>query len=204
MAAGLERLWAIGQLDAATMVRAAGGGYAAPALHRKSVYQRVSCGRVGRFTAIFGGGWPGQVWYEGLAGWLPILHIPVLQEKLAPGQAPAPLQPAAAAAAAAAAPAAAAQAAAAAAGESQYVQEHGFQTHTDAKGEKFVWDDSRQEWLPYEQAMYMLGFDGKVAQAPPPNPDEEEIDARIQKAKVRRMPSWSRSWSRSWSNLSLL
>jgi hypothetical protein len=60
-----------------------------------------------------------------------------------------------------------------------YGEERGFKTYQDPKGDKFVWDEGRQEWLPYEQAMYMLGFDGTHADAPPAS-QAEEIEAKLQ------------------------
>ena len=140
---------------------------------------------IGRVTAT------ATVWYEGQPAWLPLSHIPELCQRLCPELAPAaaPMPAAAAAVAPTAptvptAPAAAGAAAAGAAGGAQYESENGFQVYTDpSTKEKWVWDDSRAEWLPHEQAMYMLGFDGSVAEKPPANPDEDEIDKRIQASR---------------------
>eukprot|EP01051_Picozoa_sp_SAG22_P003829 SAG22_NODE_192_length_15668_cov_4.492389_3_plen_549_part_00 len=153
---GLERLWSIGQLTAAA-----------------------------------------TVWYDGQPGWLPLENIPELCQRFCPELATAAAPAAAAAAPSAAGPSAsgpgpgsaggggpAAAAAAAGGAQTQYVMENGYQTYTDPSSkEKWVWDDSRSEWLPHEQAMYMLGFDGAVAEKPPANPDEDEIDKRIQAAR---------------------
>ena len=111
------------------------------------------------------------IWYEGMAAWLPVPQVPELASAL--GIAPAAAAPAAAAPAASAGSAAAAS-------DPRYTQESGFTVFTDPKGDKFVWDDARQDWLPYEQAMYMLrDADGTVAEAAAA-PKAEELEAKLE------------------------
>ena len=57
----------------------------------------------------------------------------------------------------------------------RYTTERGLTVFTDPSGTKTVWDDARQEWLPYEQAMYMLGD----AEAPAA-PKAEDMEAKLE------------------------
>jgi len=98
-------------------------------------------------------------WYEGLAEWAPLFHIEELRAKFCPAVA-AP----AVAAAAPAVPAAA---------DTRYTTENGFSTFTSDSGERFVWDEARSEWLPEEQAKYMLNFDGVEAAIVAPETTEQ-------------------------------
>jgi hypothetical protein len=118
------------------------------------------------------------VWRQGLTAWSPMCEIPELSEL-----SQSPVGGATVAAVGGEAGAAAATAAGGGGGaqqqQQQYTVENGFTMHTNDKGEKFVWDDARQEWLPHEQAMYMLGFDGAVAEAPPAA-NAADIESKLQ------------------------
>ena len=112
-------------------------------------------------------------WYQGLSAWLPLPQLP----EIASAVGVAAAQPTGASQ----------QAQGAAAAESgngnsagtgtdpRYSTERGLTVFTDPSGTKSVWDDARQEWLPYEQAMYMLGD----AEAPAA-PKEEDMEAKLE------------------------
>eukprot|EP01052_Picozoa_sp_SAG31_P026751 SAG31_NODE_2448_length_5673_cov_3.113922_5_plen_161_part_00 len=124
---------------------------------------------IGRLTST------STIWFEGQPGWLPLPRIEELCQQFCPELKPeAALTTASRSGSAAqSAPETQAPPAASAVANTQYVEENGFQTYTNpTTQEKWVWDDSRSEWLPHEQAMYMLGFDGTTAEKPPANPDE--------------------------------
>ena len=113
-------------------------------------------------------------WYEGLSGWLPLPQLPEVASAVgiaaaAPATPGAQQQPATAAAAAAAG-------GGAAAADPRYTTERGLTVFTDPAGAKSVWDDARQGWLPYEQAMYMLG-DAEAPAAPKDDDMEAKLEA---------------------------
>ena len=107
-------------------------------------------------------------WYDGLPGWLPLPQLPEIASacgvatQAQPQQAQPQPQPAAGGGAAAAA-------------DPRYTTERGLTVFTDPSGSKSAWDDARQEWLPYEQAMYMLGD----AEAPAA-PKESDMEAKLE------------------------
>lgn len=113
-------------------------------------------------------------WYDGLPGWLPLPQLPEIASACgvaaqAQLQQPQRQQPAAAA------EGAGATGGGAAAADPRYTTERGLTVFTDPSGSKSVWDDARQEWLPYEQAMYMLGD----AEAPAA-PQESDMEAKLE------------------------
>lgn len=110
-------------------------------------------------------------WYQGLSGWLPLPELP----ELASAVGVAAAQPSNASQQAPGAAAYGGGSSAGAAVDPRYTTERGLTVFTDPSGTKTVWDDARQEWLPYEQAMYLLGD----AEAPAA-PKEDDLEARLE------------------------
>jgi HIV Tat-specific factor 1 len=140
-----------------------GGGTQQGPLEIGGVQRLFSIGSITAATAF---------WYQGMSGWLPLPQLPELASAV--GIAAAQLSDASQQVQSAAASASGGDHSGAGA-DPRYTTERGLTVFTDPSGTKTVWDDARQEWLPYEQAMYMLGD----AEAPAA-PKVEDMEAKLE------------------------